>query len=325
MSFTLPRFLVVMLLCLLFGIAKGQGCCSGGAPLSGNLNLTPIESGVLSIRLIYDLNNLGSVIAGNERLEDRTRTRLTQTGLLKVDYEFRRRWAVSALFSYVRQIEKVNFGNISNEAYGQGFGDMVLIGSYHFLSKSTQKFSLGMGVKMPTGSINKTNQTTSLLLPPDLQPGTGGWDFVAISQYSEKHLFFIRNLGLITNITYRYTTDAARFEQQQLYKFGNILQASAGLNYRISLNKLSLVPQANVRYRYALADQTDGFPTINTGGHWIYLVGGIELAFNKEFNFIINAEIPVFWQLEGVQLTTSYRLTLGVVYNFYKQKSSLKI
>ena len=324
MTFTLSRLLSILFLCSLFVSAKGQGCCSGGAPLSGNLNLSPIESGVFSLRLIYDLNNLGSVIAGNERLNDRTRTRLTQTGLLKLDYEFRKRWAVSALFSYVRQVEEVNFGTIANQIYGQGLGDMVLIGSYHLLNKSTQKFSLGMGAKLPTGSINKTNQQTSLLLPPDLQPGTGGWDFVAIAQYTERHLFLIRNLGLTTNVTYRYTTAAARFERQQLYKFGNILQAAAGFNYRLLFKKLSFTPQASLRYRYSLADQTDGFPTINTGGHWMYLIGGTELAFNKNLSLMINTEIPVLWRLEGVQLTTSYKLTFGLVYNFFKEKSSAK-
>ena len=69
---------------------------------------------MLSLRLIYDLNTLNSVITGNKRLDDRIRTRLTNTGLVKLDYEFHKRWAVSALLTYVRQSEKVRFNNITS-------------------------------------------------------------------------------------------------------------------------------------------------------------------------------------------------------------------
>lgn len=296
--------------------SSGQGCCSGGAPLSGNLDLASTEAGSFSLRAIYDYNNLGSVVVGNKLLNDDTRTRLTKTGLIRLEYGLTKRWAFSGLFTFVRQSEKISFNNISNNVFGQGIGDIVLMSQFNILNNVKRKLAIGGGIKFPTGTISEVNEALDLLLPPDLQPGTGAYDFIAIAQMVENNIFF-ENLNLRVGTTYRITTSAPRFDQQQQYKFGNILQSFVGFNRPIYLDKALVTPQLTARYRYAFHDQTNGFETINTGGHWVYLIGGLETFFNKKFGVSLSAEVPVFWQLEGVQLTTSYKLIGGLVFNFY--------
>ncbi len=316
---TIGKIALLFLMVLNASFSFAQGCCSGGAPLSGNLDLASTEAGSFSLRAIYDYNNLGSVVVGNKLLNDDTRTRLTKTGLIRLEYGLTKRWAFSGLFTFVRQAEKISFNNISNNVFGQGIGDIVLMSQFNILNNVDRKASIGGGIKFPTGSIGEFNETLDLLLPPDLQPGTGAWDFIAVAQFLENNVFF-ENLNLSAGTTYRITTAAPRFDQQQQYKFGNILQSFVGFNRPIYLDKALITPQITARYRYAFHDQTNGFKTTNTGGHWVYLIGGVETFFNKKFGISLTAEVPVYWNLEGVQLTTTYKLIGGVVFNFYKKE-----
>ena len=71
-----------------------------------------------------------------------------------------------------------------------------------------------------------------------------------------------------------------------------------------------------LRYRRTAVDRTDGITTPNTGGQWVHLVPGMQYQLSTTTGLNISGEIPVYRQLTGVQLTTSYRLNVGFSYRF---------
>jgi len=296
-----------------------QGCCSGGTPLSGNLDLASSDAKNLSIRITYDHNNLGDVVFKSKELEDKSRTRITNATLLRLDYTFNDWLAVNAIFSYVGQEERIQFNNVDNSTLAKGFGDIVLMLQYNALKKNDSSLAIAGGVKAPTGAIDRTNETTGLLLNPDLQPGTGAWDFLAVSHYSQRN-FLINFLNFRFGLSYRITNEADRFNQQQKYRFGNEFQANTGFNYQIFIRKTQIVPQLVVRYRNTKVDLTNGFESPNTGGHWLYLVPGFETYFSSNVGFGVLAELPLYRRLEGIQLTTSYKITASVFYSLSLEK-----
>ena len=59
--------------------------------------------GILQLGLNYDYNNLNTLNAGSERLDDNSRRRITNSILLGVGYAFSDRFSVETLFTWVNQ------------------------------------------------------------------------------------------------------------------------------------------------------------------------------------------------------------------------------
>ena len=300
---------------------SAQGCCSGGTPLSGNLDLSTSPARTLSLRFTYDHNNLGDQVFGTEEQEDKSRTRITNASLLRLDYTFNDWLAVNAILSHVYQEERIQFTNVDNSTVGKGIGDIVLLLQYNAIKKKDSYLSIGGGVKAPTGAISRKNEQTGLLLNPDLQPGTGAWDFLAVTNFNQKNIF-TNFLNFRLGLSYRITNEAERFNQQQEYKFGNELQVNTGFNYQIYVRKTQIVPQLILRYRNTRVDLTNDAETINTGGHWLYLIPGIETYLSSGIGFGLLTQVPLYRNLNGIQLTTSYKITASIFYSLTFEKKT---
>ncbi len=315
MPHSIKFFLLITLLFLAVNAGYSQGCCSGGTPLSGNLDIAANPSKTLSVRLIYDNNKLQDLLVQTKELEDKTRTRLSNSVLLRLNYALNKRIALTTLFSYSNQIENVDFLNFSSSSQGVGLGDIVFFVQYNFINSNKTGLSTALGIKAPTGKIDRINEETNLLLPPDLQPGTGALDYLFSSQYARKNIAD-KNFDLHAGLTYRLTAPAERFNNQQIYEFGNEFQFFTGLSKSFYIKKSILAPQVTLRYRHTDFDKTNEIKTANTGGHWTYLSLSSSYTHSSKVSFFIQGSFPLYRNLDGVQLTTSYRITTSVSYSF---------
>ena len=56
-----------------------------------------------------------------------------------------------------------------------------------------------------------------------------------------------------------------------------------------------------------------GFDLPNTGGEWVFIVPSFGVTFGGNVMALVQANLPLYSNVEGTQLTPSYRLTAGVV------------
>ena len=294
----------------------GQGCCSGGTPLSSNLGIQTVKGKSLQLQLSYNYNNQGTLLSGSTVLEDNNRLRNTHSIILRTSYGISEKFSVTGLFSMIRQEEIVTtlFGT-ENFQMAQGIGDMVLMMQYQAIEKNDQYFILAGGVKMPTGATDRTDSEFGIPLNPDLQPGTGSWDLLFGLNYSVNHVMK-QNLTFLAVSTFRLTTAAERFNGQQLYEFGDEFQILTGFKDSYFLKKWIIDPSILLRYRITGFDKTNNIETPNTSGQWLHLVPEIDFDVTPSFGFAISGEIPLYRNLEGIQLTTSYILKLTFDYRF---------
>ena len=96
------------------------------------------------------------------------------------------------------------------------------------------------------------------------------------------------------------------------YQFGNEFVGSLGVSYRIN-NRLIISNQ--VRYRQTTADKFQKFAIPNTGGNWLYMVPGVNLPLGNDVTLRSSVEIPIYRDLNGVQLTTSYAFSFSAFYS----------
>jgi len=298
---------------------QGQTCCSGGTPLTGNLGIQGIEPKSFYFQLAYDYNFLDNLYSGTQLLKDNGRERLTQTLLFQGIYSFTEHFSVNTLFTYVSQQRKI-FSTLgtTNFTKTKGIGDAVVLAQYTPFSNLKRSLTLALGPKLPIGKFDAADPEFGITLSPDLQPGTGSFDGIFGASYQEYHLLNSSGLTFSTSAGYRITTPARRFDGDNKYRFGNETMFSLGIQKNILIKKLGVTPLVFMRYRKTLMDKIAGSKVSGTGGTWIYLSPGLNIDLNNNLSINASGELPIYRNLNGTQLTTTYRLNLGIAFKIFR-------
>ncbi len=306
----LTHLFILILLIAPVPIMQAQTCCSGGLPLGGSLGLGAAESKSLELLFTYDYNALNHLVHITERLEDDTRTRTTQSGILELNYGINQRLSLTVVLPVIRQTRSIT-GYDGNEDFiaVQGLGDVVLLLKYRIAAagiSSPFQWVLGAGPKIPTGRTDFTNPQ-GLTLAADMQPGSGSWDGMVWS-FMQKDRLFIPNLGVTSVLTYRYSGTNNNYNDVQNYRFGNEFQFSLGANYNIVAGiPISLFLFG--RYRHQASDYIDGNVFPSSGGQWVCAIPGVNIQFMNGISFRLSSEWPLYRKIEGTQLTTGYKFS----------------
>lgn len=310
----MKRVFVIIIVSLLAGRIYSQACCSAGTPILGSLESSTTAKGNLQLSLTYDYNTLKSVFEGSKRIEDDKRERISNSVLLEATYGLNEKFSLTGLFSFInqRRIISSSLGD-ENILSSSGFGDVLILIKYELLSKNIfnqRQLALGVGPKIPIGISDKTQN--GILLPADMQPGSGSWDLVFWGYYSEG---FMPDLPLNIFITasYKLNTSNDRFSNSDAgYKFGNEFISSIGAGYRTdTIFDYSF----SFRFRTTAVDQFDNQEVPNTGGLWIYALPGLNVKITDNLITRLTGQIPLYRNLQGTQLTTSYTLSASIFYN----------
>lgn len=302
---------------------NAQTCCSGGIPLSNNLGLDISEKGTIQIGLSYDYNNLNTLNSGTENLNDNSRLRITHSVLLNVGYSITDRFSAEALFSWVNQRRKIS--QLDNNTLDQtsGVGDAVVLLKYNFpkLLGENSAFNIGLGTKIPIGSSTETNDI-GIVLNSDLQPGSNAWDIIYYSLLS-KNLNSRPSFSVFSRIIYRSSGTNNSYLKTSEYKFGNELQAFIGFSDQFILFNTLADPSLSFKYRSAEKDAIDGFDIESTGGKWVFLVPNFSIQISPSISFNTKAEIPIYSNVDGTQLTPTFRVSSGILINITRKQKKL--
>jgi hypothetical protein len=307
------RGICIVLFGLFLGNANSQTCCSGGIPLSNNIGLTMYEKGTTQLSLNYDYNNLNTLNNGTEVLDDNSRLRITHSILVNMGYAISDNFSAEALFTWVNQRRRITqFGNETLDQ-SSGVGDGVLLFRYDFsdLIAPYSSLNIGIGTKIPLGSSTETNEG-GIVFNADLQPGSNAWDLIYWASYS-KNFNFRPSLNISSRIIYRSTGTNNSYFGDSRYKFGNEIQSFVGFTDQFMIFKTLASPGISFKYRKAQADTTDGFELTNTGGNWVSIVPNISFELTPNLIFSTKAELPLYSNVEGTQLTPTFRITSGIL------------
>lgn len=314
--------LIIFLLPFFVPDIFGQTCCSGGVPLTGNLGMPSAASGTWQFSPSYDLNYMNTLKQGRQTVQDQSRTRLTQSLLFETGYSISDRLYISGLFTYVLQTRRVEqFGSVNTD-FLYGVGDAVVLLSYRFTGGEAKKWELitGVGPKIPMGRSDMAN-LDGITYNADLQPGSGAWDIIGWGLLSRQGI--IRpSTNLSLRMIYRYTGTNPNYLEFTTYQFGNEFQAIAGISEQLLAGRNIIEPSLLLRFRRAGPDLLGGNQLPNTGGEWVFIVPGLVFHPSPVLHIRLAGEIPVYANLEGIQLTTSFRITAGIYYRLSSKKNS---
>ena len=297
-----------------------QTCCSGGVPLSGNIGFTGAETGTLQAELSYDLNYLVTLKDGSEVYEGNSRRRITQSLLLKSGYSISRWLAVDALFSYVFQERRVSVLDQTFRVSTRGVGDAVILPKFTLSNITTNgnEIQLGLGLKVPLGRTDLKDER-GITLNADLQPGSGSWDMITWTYYARQ--FMSRpSMVVSARILVRFNGMNRGYLGSQTYQFGQSGQVYLSLGDQLVIGNKIFAPSLSLRFRGAAADRINGQDLENTGGQWINVIPALSWHITQNTILHLVPEIPLYSKVNGIQLTPSFRMQMGIYYRFGQKK-----
>lgn len=302
---------------LMFNLVKSQTCCSGGVPLSSSIGLdnTTIKND-FNIDLSYDYNNLTTLKSGTKKFDDDSRTRITNSILMNISYAFIDEFSVEILIPYINQ-KRIISTNQTTVDQSYGIGDLISLFKYNYKKKKYSVIVAG-GIKFPTGSTNETNND-GIVLNPDLQPGSGTWDFIVLNSITKK-INKNRDQFLTLRFIKNFNGTNKNLYNNRSYKFGSEKILSLSLQDQYVILKKQITPKIDLKYRSVAKDISSNFEQPNTGGNWLFIATEGIVNLTKNLSLRGKFEIPLYSNLNGNQLTTTYRVITGIAYKFNTKK-----
>ncbi|AXT54721.1 transporter [Aquimarina sp. AD1] len=203
-----------------------------------------------------------------------------------------------------------------------GFGDTKIAALYKFFNKNKQQLHGQIGISIPTGSIDEKDVTPAstpneVILPYPMQIGSGTWD-------TEITLTYLKQWNILSFGTQARTTLRVD-ENDNEYRLGN----KYSLNNWVAITATNWLSFSG-RFEFGAIDKINGTnpdlnpmmvitaDTANSGMTYANAGLGFNLyAFKgslKNLRLGFEAAIPLFQNMNGVQLRNKETITLGFQY-----------
>ncbi len=254
------------------------------ANINGNTgNVVP--SGMIKIGVLNELCSKDTAYNGDSEVSDnKHRSMKVNVTKIKAKYGLGNGFELRGIVTYKKKEfsathPKTNKVYINNN---KGLGDSLLLAKYEILNQKQGDgifLSVGLGVKLPTGSTNKTFSTVAKPLGGDtfsiMQLGSGSTDYLGEIGLTK----ILNNSRVDTHIIYTQTT-----EGDNNYQFGDSLKWNIGYTYAVT-SKLGI--QLELNGKECGKHINNGNEVASTGGSFTYAIPGIHYKITKKYDFSV--------------------------------------
>lgn len=191
-----------------------------------------------------------------------------------------------------------------------GLGDAVLLGLYTAYTdapiRATERLTLGLGVKTPTGSTSERTASGSLVHMM-MQPGSGSWDPIFMVNYMRAYYPLVLQGTALYQLSTKGTND---------YEFGDKFsvdlrasyQAANYVNVGLEVNGIHAGKDTDHGGKYSkpltsMLDNTD-----NTGLDSVFVSPLVQVKIpNSGGSAELKYQIPVYQKVDGFQQVVDWR------------------
>lgn len=296
------------------GISGNQGFVADISYDYLNQNQQRYGKGAASPALINKQLNAG------QEVEAYTRTQAATASLIYNEDV----WGVSAQIPYVQRTHGT-YGNTAplgssySTSSDSGIGDIRVIGRYTGLSEE-RTTGIIVGIKLPTGNTGanfKAGTSAGQPLDAGLQIGTGSTDII-LGGYTTGA---IEHYGWFLQGTVQHAVATKQAMGNLDYRPGDAYTLNAGIRYAGFGTKVSPMLQLNIIRRQADTgaftvplDPVTGVPV--SGGTLAYLAPGVSVRMGGGTSVYGFVQLPIYQNVNSLQLTPKYTVTLGVRQSF---------
>jgi hypothetical protein len=269
---------------------------------------------------------INNQLAAGQEVEAYTRTQTVTASLIYNEDT----WGVGVMLPYVMRSHgtygtTAPLGSSYASSADASIGDLRVVGRYTGLS-SERTSGIIAGIKLPTGSTGKNfDAGTAAGTPLDagLQVGTGSTDII-LGAYTTGT---IDTYGWFLQGTVQHAVATRQALGNLDYRPGDAYLLNTGIRYAGFGAKVSPMLQLNVIRRQADSgapdalgnrsvpiDPVTGVPV--SGGTLAYLAPGVSVRVGGGASVYGFVQIPIYQNVNSLQLTPGYTLTMGVRQSF---------
>lgn len=319
-------FILITLLTFSYSSLIAQGCCSGasGNPIAGGASTGVLLKNQLEISLNYQYNFSDNFFAGQLDTSLTSFDNLSSNYLFfRTDYGVSKKLTISIASGYFINKTKIGY-NLSDTTISTGFSDLIVFPRYNIYNKdlpfTRSEITLGIGLKTPLGSHTDSSQTIPGVWdvnPPITQLSSGANDLILYSFfYREYKLRKFRVFANILHINKGYNSLDQKIGDYTSYAI------YAGKSFK---NKLSLTMQLKAE----LIKKLDAGNVWNSedleassGSRKLFFIPQVSYSLNT-LSFFATYEIPLYQNLNGVQIGSKTQFTVGLNFRFSTKKNEI--
>jgi hypothetical protein len=190
-----------------------------------------------------------------------------------------------------------------------GLGDFTGIVNYSLLltpdslSKQVKhNLQIGGGIKLPIGRYTVLDH--QLMLNPNIQTGTGSFDFVCDAFYTLR----IKKFGLSTSAFYRLNT-----ANKNNFRFGDRLSLTSNFFYWKQYKANSILPGIGVMYESTGVDYHKKLRLSQSGGQSLFAGCNVDI-YLRNYSFSFSGQLPL--HQTNALTKESPRFNCSFFYNF---------
>lgn len=311
MTFYHRYYILAIIVLLGLSTTYAQTCCTGSAPITGSIKLTSLEKHKLNFSLLYDYNNISDIYLGTTKVNEDYLARATHTIIAQTNYGVTDKLNVSLIVPFVSKSETATTNSSTLKQNAGALGDISLLAQYLIATKDAIQLMAGLGFKVPTGATQLTAESTDIVLQPTLQPGTGSFDYFFLTKATFL-LPKVHGFSIEQTLSYQLTTPGSNFAAHSSYEFGNEFLWFNSFVYQFAINKTINTPTLTLKLSNLKPIKIENITDPNSGGTWLYVSPGWNVALTEMLSLFAQAEIPIFRNPNGFQLITKYKFNTGI-------------
>jgi len=279
------------------------------------LNQNQLRTGTGSISAANAANTPNPTTGDLAELEKYTNNQYLTTTL---DYNHGDSWGVSLTLPYINRthstlsvgsdgVTPVDGGG-AYDSDASGIGDVRVIGRYYGFTDS-KKFGIQFGFKLPTGTTSQLANDGVTPVDPGLQLGSGTTDVILGAYYYDN---LSQNWDYFVQAQFQSALDYSSVNGGS-YRPGDSVNLTGGMRY---LGFESFTPELQINARGVNTDAGSVADLYATGGTLVYLTPGVVVPVTEKFSVHASLQLPVYQNLNGIQLTPNSIFSIGARYTF---------
>ncbi len=290
----------------------GSSFCSLETSLDSQGVLT--EPGQFGLDLRFEFVKQDALRAGTKSISqaedtgDATELKTFNRNLIAtLTYAFTPQWSLAASLPYVSRahshIEDPT-GAAEHESWSfTKLGDARISGNYHFdrPHDAPDNFGMQFGVKLPSGDY-KSENADGVVAERSLQPGTGTTDLIVGGHYTYKPAF--KQLTYFVNAQIQHA-----LAKRDDYRAGDQLSLSGGIAYAYADNAAAMFQLNGLSKGRDAGAHAE--PDVS-GGRFIFASPGVRFALGKDTQVYGFAQVPIYRNVNGIQLTADWTFVAGM-------------
>lgn len=265
------------------------------------INRQPMSSYTVPTEMRMQKATVVGVLPVNERLQI-----LAYVPYLKNDMDMRTKNAMGMTMDM--RMETVS-----------GLGDAALLGLYTAYTdapiRATERLTLGLGVKTPTGSTSERTASGGLVHAM-MQPGSGSWDPLFMVNYMRAYYPLVLQGTLLYQLSTKGINDY-EYGDKFSYDLRANYQVASYVNLGVELNGIHAAKDKDHGGKYSkpatsMLDNTD-----NTGLDSVFVSPVVQVKIpDSGGSAELKYQLPVYQDVEGYQQVVDWRVLATVSWAF---------